>query len=60
MLFEETTSTLLCGDLFTQLGDGPAVLSDSPMERTIAGEDTFGYSARSASPIGCRAARQAG
>jgi len=24
MLFEETTGTLLCGDLFTHLGDGPA------------------------------------
>jgi hypothetical protein len=25
VLFEETTGTLLCGDLFTHLGDGPAV-----------------------------------
>ena len=25
VLFEETTGTLLCGDLFTQLGDGPAL-----------------------------------
>jgi flavorubredoxin len=24
VLYEETTGTLLCGDLFTQLGDGPA------------------------------------
>jgi flavorubredoxin len=44
VLFEETTATLLCGDLFTQLGDGPAVLDDSPMERAIEGENTFGYS----------------
>lgn len=44
VLFEETTSTLLCGDLFTQLGDGPAIRDDSPMEPTIVGEDTFGYS----------------
>ena len=44
VLFEETTSTLLCGDLFTQLGDGPAIVHDSPMEPTIVGEDTFGYS----------------
>ncbi len=44
VLFEETTSTLLCGDLFTQLGDGPAVRNDSPMESAIAAEDMFGYS----------------
>ena len=25
VLFEESTGTLLCGDLFTQLGDGPAL-----------------------------------
>src|ERR1035438_2092307 len=25
LLYEETTKTLLCGDLFTHLGDGPAV-----------------------------------
>jgi flavorubredoxin len=44
VLFEETTSTLLCGDLFTQLGDGPAVRTESPMEPAIVAEDAFGYS----------------
>ncbi len=44
VLFEETTSTLLCGDLFTQLGDGPPLCTDSPMEPTITTEDLFGYS----------------
>ena len=44
VMYEETTATLLCGDLFTQLGDGPATLDDSPMEATIVAEDTFGYS----------------
>ena len=44
LLFEETTSTLLCGDLFTQLGDEPAVRQESPMEPTIAAEDMLGYS----------------
>jgi len=44
LLYEETTGTLLCGDLFTQLGDGPAVSDDSPMEPAIAAEGTFGYS----------------
>lgn len=44
VLFEETTSTLLCGDLFTHVGDGPAVRTDSPMEQTITAEDMYGYS----------------
>jgi flavorubredoxin len=44
LLFEETTSTLLCGDLFTQLGDEPAMRQDSPMEPAIVAEDMFGYS----------------
>jgi len=44
VFFEETTGTLLCGDLFTQLGDGPAASDDSPMEATVAAEDAFGYS----------------
>jgi flavorubredoxin len=44
VLYEETTGTLLCGDLFTQMGDRPAVSDDSPMESTIAAEDAFGYS----------------
>ena len=44
VLFEETTSTMLCGDLFTQVGDRGAVSTDSPMEATIEAEDQFGYS----------------
>lgn len=44
VFYEETTGTLLCGDLFTQSGEHPAVSVDSPMERTIAAEDAFGYS----------------
>ena len=28
VLYEETTNTLLCGDLFTQLGNGPATTTD--------------------------------
>lgn len=43
VFYEETTRTLLCGDLFTQTGDGPAVSSDSPMDATVAAEDAFGY-----------------
>ena len=44
VFFEETTGTLLCGDLFTQLGDAPASSDDSPMDATAAAEDAFGYS----------------
>ena len=52
VLFEETTSTLLCGDLFTQLGDGRAISHDSPMDATIAAEDAFGYSTLAPSTAG--------
>ncbi len=48
VFFEETTSTLLCGDLFTQTGDGPAISFDSPIENSIATDRQFGY--MSASP----------
>ena len=44
MFFEETTGTLLCGDLFTQLGDGPAVSDDFAVDGAVAAEDAFGYS----------------
>ena len=40
VLFEETTGTLLCGDLFTQLGWGPAVTSDDLVEAALAAEAT--------------------
>src|ERR1035441_9172109 len=32
VLFEETTKTLLCGDLFTQLGDPPAITANDIVE----------------------------
>jgi hypothetical protein len=44
VLFEETTSTLLCGDLFSQSGDRGATRTDSPVEPAIEDEDAFGYS----------------
>jgi flavorubredoxin len=44
VLFEETTGTLLCGDLFTQLGDGPAVTTDEIVEAASQAEDVFGAS----------------
>ncbi|HET7847770.1 MAG TPA: MBL fold metallo-hydrolase [Pseudolabrys sp.] len=45
VMFEETTGTLLCGDLFTQLGDNPALTSGDIVGPAIAAEDLFQYSA---------------
>jgi len=42
VLYEETTGTLLCGDLFTQLGDGPAITGDDIVEPSGQAEDVFG------------------
>lgn len=44
VLYEESTGTLLCGDLFTQLGDGPALTTGDIVGPAIAGEDVFSYS----------------
>jgi len=44
VLFEETTGTLMCGDLFTQLGDGPALTVSDIVGPAIKGEDVFRYS----------------
>jgi len=41
LLYEETTGTLLCGDLFTQLGDGPALTEGDIVGPAIAAEDAF-------------------
>lgn len=43
VFIEETTGTLLCGDLFTQAGEHPATSTDSPMEATLATEAIYGY-----------------
>jgi len=44
VLYEETTRTLLCGDLFTQLGQGPAVTSNDVLAAAAQAEDVFGAS----------------
>jgi flavorubredoxin len=44
VLYEETTGTLLCGDLFTQIGDGPALTESDVVGPAIAAEDLFKYS----------------
>ena len=41
VLYEETTGTLLCGDLFTHLGNGPAVTADDIVGPAAAAEDAF-------------------
>jgi flavorubredoxin len=44
ILYEETTNTLLCGDLFTQLGNGPATTTDDIVGAAAQAEDVFGAS----------------
>ena len=44
VMYEESTGTLLCGDLFTQLGDGPALTEGDVVGPAIAAEDLFRYS----------------
>lgn len=41
VLYDEGTGTLLCGDLFTQLGDAPAVTTGDIVGPAIAAEDLF-------------------
>jgi predicted NAD/FAD-binding protein len=41
---EESTATLLCGDLFSQVGNGPAVTRDDIVGPAVAAEDLFHYS----------------
>jgi flavorubredoxin len=40
-IYEEITGTLFCGDLFTQLGQGPALTMDSIVEAAISAENAF-------------------
>ena len=46
VMYEESTGTLLCGDLFTQLGDNPALIHGGDIVGpAMVGEDAFQYSA---------------
>ena len=47
VLFEESTRTLMCGDLFTQLGNDKALTDGDVVGPAIAGEDIFRYSSLS-------------
>ena len=44
LLFDETTGTLLCGDLFTQTGRTPPVTYGDIVGPASAAEDLFGFS----------------
>jgi flavorubredoxin len=41
VLYEETTDTLLCGDLFTHVGNGPALTSGDIVEPAMEAEAMF-------------------
>lgn len=41
LVFEETTKTLFTGDLFTQLGNGPAITDKSIVSNSILAEEAF-------------------
>jgi flavorubredoxin len=47
VMLEEAGGTLLCGDLFTQAGDGPALTEGDVVGPAIAAEDLFRYSSLS-------------
>jgi flavorubredoxin len=49
VLFDEVTSTLFCGDLFSQVGDGPAMAHDVDLiQPALDAEDIFGATALTA------------
>ena len=41
VLYEETTGTLFCGDLFSQVGGGKALTTDDVVEPALAAERMF-------------------
>jgi len=45
VMMEEETGTLMCGDLFTQLGDGPALTTGDVVGPAMEAENLFKYSA---------------
>ena len=44
VIYEESTATLLCGDLFTQVGNAAALTSDDIVAPAILAEDLFQFS----------------
>jgi flavorubredoxin len=50
VMYDESTGTLFCGDLLSQLGDGPALVHDVDLiEPALAAEDMFGATGLTAS-----------
>jgi flavorubredoxin len=47
VFFEETSNTLLCGDLFTHPGDGAALTEADPIGPAMDAEAMFGFSSLS-------------
>ena len=47
VFFEETTNTLLCGDLFGHPGNGPAVTEADLVGPAMEAEELFGFSSLS-------------
>jgi flavorubredoxin len=46
VLFDETTRTLFCGDLFTRMGESPALVHDADLiQPALDAEDLFGATA---------------
>ena len=45
VIFEETTGTLCCGDLFTRNGNHPALSQDDPIGPAMTAEDQYGATA---------------
>ena len=45
VLYEETSQTLFCGDLFTRTGRYEALSEDDPIAPALAVDDAFGYTA---------------
>jgi flavorubredoxin len=43
VLFDESSGTLFCGDLFTQTGAGPALTESDIVAAAVAAEDAFQY-----------------
>jgi flavorubredoxin len=41
-IYEETSQTLFCGDLLTQLGNGPALTASDLIDAAVQAEDMFG------------------
>ena len=46
LLYEETTRTLLCGDLFTRTGEVPPTSTESPLAPALEAEAMFGATSR--------------